>query len=106
MPAMFCDMKSTFLVYFLVTYSNVHHVCEEWQPFEHLFSKPATSGNPDRFARLDSILELMCSTINSNKQSSLFFWGIRLLVSGFPLIVKITTISSDLSRELSSDHNS
>ena len=103
MPAMFCDMKSTFLVYFLVTYSNVHHVCEEWQPFEHLFSKPATSGNPDRFARLDSILELMCSTINkhsSNKQSSLFFWGIRLLVAGFPLIVKITTI------ELSSDHNS
>ena len=71
MPAMFCDMKSTFLVYFLVTYSNVHHVCEEWQPFEHLFTKLVTSGNPDRFARLDSILELICSTVIFDVTSSL-----------------------------------
>ena len=34
------------------TYRNVHHICEA--AIEHLSTKPAKSGKPDRFARLKS----------------------------------------------------
>ena len=59
-PRMFCDMKSTFLIYCLVTLPYL----SLWPPclwgmtaIKHLSTIPATSGNSDKFGRWISCLQ-------------------------------------------------